>query len=174
MCNKINEVFKDILFCYLVCKITFFFSPLFTHYNLISLSNFFKPSSIFIKHYSNMDPFNPNNPNVPNNKNNPNVFSVPGYYPMMELNPFDQFSANAFAAFQNSPNVFASTQSQVIKQLMMRNPFNVQPVQPEQPSQPIRSEPDEDVEVVPKTQPQTNKRKKGKKTSPRRIKVDFF
>ncbi|MFS7956796.1 hypothetical protein Hanom_Chr07g00658761 [Helianthus anomalus] len=45
----------------------------------------------------------PFNPNVPNN---PNVFWVPGYYPTMEPNPFGQFSANAFAAFQNSPNVF--------------------------------------------------------------------
>ncbi|XP_022019186.1 uncharacterized protein LOC110919218 [Helianthus annuus] len=125
-----------------------------------------------------MDPFNnPNNSNVPNNPNNPNnpnppntpiVFSVPGYYPMIEPNQFSQFSSNAFAAFQNSPNVFAHTQqSQAIQQLMMRNAFNIQPVQPKpNPTQPIRSEPDEDVvEVVPETQPQKGKRRKGKQVA---------
>ncbi|XP_022041376.1 glutathione S-transferase T2-like [Helianthus annuus] len=83
----------------------------------------------------------------------------------MEPNQFGRFSANVFAAFQNSPNVFANMQqTQTIQHLMMHNPFNIQPVQPEQPSQPIRTEPDEDVvEVVPETQPQKNKRKKASK-----------
>ncbi|XP_022021916.1 uncharacterized protein LOC110921869 [Helianthus annuus] len=85
----------------------------------------------------------------------------------MEPTPYGQFSATAFAAFQNSMNVFASTQqNQAIQNLMMRNPFNMQPVEPSQPSQPIRTEPDDDViEVIPETQPQTTKRKKGKKVA---------
>ncbi|MFS8009095.1 hypothetical protein Hanom_Chr14g01280491 [Helianthus anomalus] len=49
---------------------------------------------------------------------------------------------------------------------MMRNPFNMQPVQASQP-QPVQTsqplEPDEnDIEVVPETQPQSSKRKNGK------------
>ncbi|MFS8034473.1 hypothetical protein Hanom_Chr17g01581521 [Helianthus anomalus] len=50
---------------------------------------------------------------------------------------------------------------------MMRNPFNIQPVQPEpNPTQPIRTKPDEDVvEVVPETQPQKSKRRKGKQVA---------
>ncbi|MFS7931656.1 hypothetical protein Hanom_Chr04g00358501 [Helianthus anomalus] len=56
---------------------------------------------------------------------------------------------------------------------MMRGAFNIphfqpepnptQPVQPQpNPTQPGRSDPDEDVEVVLKTQPQKGKRRKGK------------
>ncbi|MFS8003460.1 hypothetical protein Hanom_Chr13g01214251 [Helianthus anomalus] len=56
---------------------------------------------------------------------------------------------------------------------MMRGAFNLQPFQPEpnptqpvqsqpNPTQPERSEPDGDVEVVPETQPQKGKRRKGK------------
>ncbi|MFS7947485.1 hypothetical protein Hanom_Chr06g00548821 [Helianthus anomalus] len=96
-----------------------------------------------------MDPLNnPNNPNNPTQPNIPNVFLVPGYYPMIEPNQFSQYSSNAFAAFQHSSNVFAQPQqSQALQQLMMRCAFNLQP-EPN-PTQPERSEPDEDVEVVP-------------------------
>ncbi|MFS7913370.1 hypothetical protein Hanom_Chr02g00141041 [Helianthus anomalus] len=109
-----------------------------------------------------MDPFNPNNPNV---------FSVSGYYPTMEPNPFGQFSATAFAGSQIYLNVFSCTQqTQALQNLMMCNLFNMQPVQPSQPSQPIRTShpivPVEDVvEVVPETQPQTTKGKKGKQVA---------
>ncbi|KAJ0576350.1 putative glutathione transferase [Helianthus annuus] len=89
----------------------------------------------------------------------------------MESNPFAQFSATAFAGFQNSPNVFSSTQqTQALQNLMVRNPFNMQPVQASQPPQPVQTSqpivPDEDVvEVVPETQPQTSKRNKGKQVA---------
>ncbi|XP_022027218.1 sporozoite surface protein 2-like [Helianthus annuus] len=112
-----------------------------------------------------MDPFNnPNNPNVPNNPNNPNnptqpnVFSVPGYYSMIEPNQFSQYSSNAFAASQHSPNQFS--RNQALQQLMMRGAFNLQP-NPMQPVQP-QSEPDQDVKVVPETQPQKEKGKRRK------------
>ncbi|KAJ0494192.1 hypothetical protein HanIR_Chr12g0594591 [Helianthus annuus] len=52
---------------------------------------------------------------------------------------------------------------------MMRNAFNIQPVQPFQPepkpTQPTRSDPNEEVEVVPETQPQKGKRRKGKQVA---------
>ncbi|KAJ0432571.1 hypothetical protein HanIR_Chr17g0860701 [Helianthus annuus] len=52
---------------------------------------------------------------------------------------------------------------------MMRNAFNIQPVQPFQPelnpTQPTRSKPDEDVEVVPETQPQKGKQVVGEQPS---------
>ncbi|KAJ0483579.1 hypothetical protein HanIR_Chr13g0666321 [Helianthus annuus] len=64
-----------------------------------------------------MDPFNnpdtpntpSNNPNTPTNPTQPNVFSVPGYYPTLEPNQFSQFSSNAFASFQQSPNQITQT-----------------------------------------------------------------
>ncbi|MFS7977500.1 hypothetical protein Hanom_Chr10g00904731 [Helianthus anomalus] len=56
-------------------------------------------------------------------------------------------------------------QMQSLQQMMMRNPFNTQ-LQSQQP-QPIESsqqpQPVEDyIEIVPETQPQSSKRKKGK------------
>ncbi|MFS7973070.1 hypothetical protein Hanom_Chr09g00852261 [Helianthus anomalus] len=77
----------------------------------------------------------PNNPNSPNNPTPPNVFSVPGYYPTIEPNQFSQYSSNAFAAFQHSPNQFS--QNQALQQLMMRGAFNLQPI----PTQPVQPQP---------------------------------
>ncbi|MFS7995646.1 hypothetical protein Hanom_Chr12g01120371 [Helianthus anomalus] len=99
---------------------------------------------------------------------NPNVFSLPGYYPTMDPNPFSQLSANTFAGFQHSLSVFSSTQqTQALQNLMMRNPFNMQPIQASRPTQPVQTsqplEPNEDdIEVVPETQLQSSKRKKRK------------
>ncbi|MFS7995639.1 hypothetical protein Hanom_Chr12g01120291 [Helianthus anomalus] len=103
-----------------------------------------------------MDPYNPNNLNV---------FSLPGYYPTMDPNPFSQLSTNAFVGFQHSPSVFSSTQqTQALQNLMTRNPFNMQPVQASRPPQPVQTsqplEPNEDdIEVVLETQLQCSKRK---------------
>ncbi|MFS8029318.1 hypothetical protein Hanom_Chr16g01520921 [Helianthus anomalus] len=110
-----------------------------------------------------MDSFN--NPNNPNNPTQPNVFSVPGYYPTLEPNQFSQYSSNAFASFQHSPNQFAQlSQNQALQQMMMRGAYNFppNPTPPVQP-QPIptqsfqQSEPEDDVEVVPETQPPKGK-----------------
>ncbi|XP_021995700.1 sporozoite surface protein 2-like [Helianthus annuus] len=124
-----------------------------------------------------MDPFNnpnnPNNPNYPTNPNNPtqpNVFSVPGYYPTLEPNQFSQYSSNSFASFQHSPNQFAQfSQNQALQQMMMRGAYNfplnpTPPVQPQLiPMQPFQqSEPEDDVEVVPETQPPKGKGKRNK------------
>ncbi|XP_035839105.1 glutathione S-transferase T3-like [Helianthus annuus] len=123
-----------------------------------------------------MDPFNnpdnpntPNNPNNPNNPTQPNVFSVPGYYPMLEPNKFSQYSSNAFASFQHSPNQFAQiSQNQALLQMMMRGAWNFPPVQPQPiptpPVQPIltQSEPEDDVEIIPETQPPKGKGKRNK------------
>ncbi|XP_035844087.1 uncharacterized protein LOC110932127 [Helianthus annuus] len=125
-----------------------------------------------------MDPFNnpdnpntPNNPNNPNNPTQPNVFSVPGYYPTLEPNQFSQYSSNAFASFQHSPNQFAQiSQNQALQQMMMRGAWNFPPVQPQpiptppvQPQPiPTQSEPEDDVEIVPETQPPKGKGKRNK------------
>ncbi|MFS7972036.1 hypothetical protein Hanom_Chr09g00839901 [Helianthus anomalus] len=90
-----------------------------------------------------MDPYNPNNPNP-----NPNVFAVPDYYPSMESSwSSSQFSVNAFAGFQQSPNAFSQMQQmQSLQHMMMRNPFNMQlqsqqpqPVESSQQPQPVES-----------------------------------
>ncbi|XP_022034764.1 uncharacterized protein LOC110936658 [Helianthus annuus] len=119
-----------------------------------------------------MDPFNnPDNPNTPNNPTQPNVFSVPGYYPTLEPNQFSQYSSNAFASFQHSPNQFAQiSQNQALQQMMMRGAWNFPPVQPQpiptppvQPQPiPTQSEPEDDVEIVPETQPPKGKGKRNK------------
>ncbi|XP_021979646.1 bcl-2-associated transcription factor 1-like [Helianthus annuus] len=115
-----------------------------------------------------MEPFN--NPNNPNNPTQPNVFSVPAYYPTLEPNQFSQYSSNAFASFQHSPNQFAQfSQNQALQQMMLRGAYNfppnpTPPVQPQPiPTQPFQqSEPDDDVEVVPETQPAKGKGKRNK------------
>ncbi|XP_022007799.1 sporozoite surface protein 2-like [Helianthus annuus] len=125
-----------------------------------------------------MDPFNnpdnpntPNNPNNPNNPTQPNVFSVSGYYPTLEPNQFSQYSSNAFASFQHSPNQFAQiSQNQALQQMMMRGAWNFPLVQPQpiptppvQPQPiPTQSEPEDDVEIVPETQPPKGKGKRNK------------
>ncbi|KAJ0753217.1 putative glutathione transferase [Helianthus annuus] len=128
-----------------------------------------------------MDPFNnpenpntSNNPNTPNNPTQPNVFSVPGYYPTLEPNQFSQYSSNAFASFQQSPNQFTQiSQNQALQQMMMRGAWNFPPVQPQPiptppvqpqpiPTPPVQSEPEDDVEIVPETQPPKGKGKRNK------------
>ncbi|XP_021992668.1 glutathione S-transferase T3-like [Helianthus annuus] len=129
-----------------------------------------------------MDPFNnpdtpntpSNNPNTPTNPTQPNVFSVPGYYPTLEPNQFSQFSSNAFASFQQSPNQFTQiSQNQALQQMMMRGAWNFPPVQPQPiptppvqpqpiPTPPVQSEPEDDVEIVPETQPPKGKGKRNK------------
>ncbi|XP_021975062.1 uncharacterized protein LOC110870167 [Helianthus annuus] len=129
-----------------------------------------------------MDPFNnpdtpntpSNNPNTPNNPTQPNVFSVPGYYPTLEPNQFSQFSSNAFASFQHSPNQFTQmSQNQAHQQMMMRGAWNFPPVQPQPiptppvqpqpiPTPPVQSDPEDDVEIVPETQPPKGKGKRNK------------
>ncbi|XP_022031267.1 glutathione S-transferase T3-like [Helianthus annuus] len=129
-----------------------------------------------------MDPFNnpdtpntpSNNPNTPTNPTQPNVFSVLGYYPTLEPNQFSQFSSNAFASFQQSPNQFTQIfQNQALQQMMMRGAWNFPPVQPQPiptppvqpqpiPTPPVQSEPEDDVEIVPETQPPKGKGKRNK------------
>ncbi|XP_021995584.1 glutathione S-transferase T3-like [Helianthus annuus] len=113
-----------------------------------------------------MDPYNSNNPNNPN----PNVFAVPGYYPSMEPSwTSSQFAFNAFAGFQQSPNVFSQMQQmQSLQNMMMQNPFNMQfhsqqqqPVESSQQPQPV----EDDIEIVSETQPQSSKRKKRKQVT---------
>ncbi|MFS7935104.1 hypothetical protein Hanom_Chr05g00399551 [Helianthus anomalus] len=104
-----------------------------------------------------MDPYNPNNLNL-----NPDIFAVPGYYLSMEPSwSSSQFSVNAFAGFQQSPNAFSQMQQmqqmQSLQNMIKRNSFNMQ-VQSQQP-QPVESsqspQPVEDkIEIVPETQPQ--------------------
>ncbi|MFS8019263.1 hypothetical protein Hanom_Chr15g01401741 [Helianthus anomalus] len=112
-----------------------------------------------------MDPYNLNNQNT-----NLDVFVVPGYYPSMEPSwSSSQFSLNAFAGFQQSPNAFSQMQQmQSLQRMMMRNPFNTQlqsqqpqPVESSQQPQPVK----DDIESVPETQPQSSKRKKGKQAA---------
>ncbi|MFS7958436.1 hypothetical protein Hanom_Chr07g00678511 [Helianthus anomalus] len=77
-----------------------------------------------------------------------------------------QFSHNSFVGFQQSPNAFSQMQQvQSLQQMLMRNPFNTQlqsqqpqPVASSQQPQPV----EDDIEIVPETQPQSSKRKKGK------------
>ncbi|KAJ0915204.1 hypothetical protein HanPSC8_Chr06g0247211 [Helianthus annuus] len=127
-----------------------------------------------------MDPFNnpdtpntpSNNPNTPTNPTQPNVFSVPGYYPTLEPNQFSQFSSNAFASFQQSPNQFTQiSQNQALQQMMMRGAWNFPPVQPQPiPTPPVQPQPiptppvqsEDDVEIVPETQPPKGKGKRNK------------
>ncbi|KAJ0497925.1 putative glutathione transferase [Helianthus annuus] len=89
----------------------------------------------------------------------------------MEPNAFSQFYVNAFAGFQQSPNAFSNTQQMLaLQNLMIRNPFNMQPVQSSQLPQPVQSSQplqpvEDDIEVIPETQPQSSKRKKGKQVA---------
>ncbi|MFS7993920.1 hypothetical protein Hanom_Chr12g01099871 [Helianthus anomalus] len=75
-----------------------------------------------------------------------------------------QFSFNAFAGFQQSPNAFSQMQQmQSLQNMMMRNSFNMQfqsqqpqPVESSQQPQPV----EDDIEIVSETQLQSSKRKK--------------
>ncbi|MFS7985899.1 hypothetical protein Hanom_Chr11g01004111 [Helianthus anomalus] len=98
---------------------------------------------------------------------------MPGYYPSMEPSwSSSQFSLNAFTGFQQTPNAFTQMNQlqtmqrmQSLQQMMMQNPFNTQlqsqqpqPVESSQQPQPV----EDDIEIVPETQTQSSKHKKGK------------
>ncbi|XP_022025006.1 uncharacterized protein LOC110925360 [Helianthus annuus] len=122
-----------------------------------------------------MDPYNSNNLN-----SSSLLFSSPGYTPVME---------NSFSGYQQMPNVFNQRNQyhmqqpnipfnqmqmqpnpqtfnmpyqQMQMQQLMQNPINMSYQPPPQARPTQIEEEDDDVEVVPETQPQTSKRKNTK------------
>ncbi|MFS7902696.1 hypothetical protein Hanom_Chr01g00014231 [Helianthus anomalus] len=89
-----------------------------------------------------MDPYNPNNPN-----SSSHPFSSSGYTPVMD---------NAFAGYQQMPNAFNQypfNPYQMQQPNMSFNPYQMQ--QPNMPQTQIEEQ-DDEIEVVPETQPQPN------------------